>query len=215
MSPHSCIRPTAPPRDEATGSIDLSAAAEAATAFLAALGLPDDASVRGDAGWRLARTYATVLATEPPPPATEHLDADGGDLVVIPAITLGTLCPDHLLPITALARVGYLPDRLVAPTPIIADAMRYLAAPPQSVARLAGRLADWLHAATHAHGVGVTVQVEHTCPLPPGPSAADVTGVGTALRGRVRDDPAIRAELLSLTNVPATQRGCLSGRRPR
>lgn len=80
------------------------AAAEAANAFPGRLGLSNDVSERGDAGWRLARSYATVPATEPPPPTTERLDADGGDLVVVPAITLGTLCPDQLMPIIVLAR---------------------------------------------------------------------------------------------------------------
>lgn len=215
MSPHPRVRPTAPPREDTPDSIDLSAAAEAANAFLTALGPP------GHPGQRLRRLPSGSYLRHPArrrAASTRHgthrrraTRRPGRN----PAMTLWTLCPGHLLPIAGLARVGYVPDNLVLPALTMADAAQDLTAPPQPISLLAGRLADWPHAVTRPHGVGVIVHIEHTRPLPPSPPATKVTGVGTALRGQFRDDPGSRAEFLSLTNAPVDHGERPFGRRPR
>jgi GTP cyclohydrolase I len=199
------LRPQLARPHVAPAGVDLSAAARAGHEFLAALGVPTDTLDGGDAGWQLAHAYATVLVTAPPAPTVQRWPNQ--DLMVLPAVSVWSLCPEHLLPISGRADVGYLPRGLVIPPPMLAEALRYLAAPPQPVSRLAGQLADWVQAAVRPAGCGVTVRLDHTCPSDTDPPGTQPNVTSTALRGLLRDDRSIRTEFLTLTSTSTTQDG--------
>ena len=69
---------------------------------------------------------------------------------------------------------------------------------PQTQERLTQRIADHLQDQLAPRGVGVVIEAEHTCMSLRGARVAGARTVTSALQGRLRDDPASRAEFLSL-----------------
>ena len=61
------------------------------------------------------------------------------------------------------------------------------------------RIADHIGEQLIPRGVGVVVEAEHTCMSLRGARASGTRTVTAALFGKLRDDPASRAEFLSLT----------------
>ena len=70
---------------------------------------------------------------------------------------------------------------------------------PQTQERLTKRIADHLQSALAPCGVGVVIEAEHTCMSLRGVRAEGTRTVTSALLGHLREDPAARAEFLSLT----------------
>jgi GTP cyclohydrolase IA len=69
----------------------------------------------------------------------------------------------------------------------------------QTQERLTSQVADHLHDRLAPLGVGVVLEAEHSCRVRRGARATGASTVTTVLRGRLRDDPASRAEFLTLT----------------
>jgi GTP cyclohydrolase IA len=67
--------------------------------------------------------------------------------------------------------------------------------------RLTAQVAGWFEERLVPRGVGVVVDAEHLCLTIRGVQAPGVRTVTSALRGRVRDDPRTRAELLVLATT--------------
>ena len=72
---------------------------------------------------------------------------------------------------------------------------------PETQERLTQRIADHLRHSLAAKGVGVVVEAEHTCMTLRGARVPGSKTVTSALFGRLRDDPATRAEFLGLTRT--------------
>jgi len=205
IQPHLAGPPSDAPASDAPVSVDLPAATRAGRQFLAALGIATGTPDGRDAGRQLARAYAMVLGTEPPPPTVEQSPSQ--DLAVVPATAVWSLCPQHLLPIPARANVGYLPRGYVVSAPALARALRYLAAPPQQVSHIAARLAHWLQEAVRPAGSAVTVRLDHTCPPGNDPPGTDAAVAGTALRGRLREIAASEPKFAPLPARPPPTQG--------
>jgi GTP cyclohydrolase I len=75
----------------------------------------------------------------------------------------------------------------------------FFAQRPQTQERLTKQIADHLQEQLGPRGVGVVVSAEHSCMTLRGVRATGARTVTSALYGSLRDDPAGRAEFLSLT----------------
>ena len=71
---------------------------------------------------------------------------------------------------------------------------------PQVQERLTQQIADWLHDNLGPRGVGVVVEAAHQCMTIRGVRAVGVDTVTSALKGRLRDDTAARAEVFALAS---------------
>jgi GTP cyclohydrolase IA len=183
----------------ATPTVDLAAARDAAEAMLTALGLPVSGPDMAETPRRLVDAYAELLAV-PEFDLTTFDNASGYDeLVLVRDIPLRSLCEHHLLPFTGVAHVGYLPAERILGLSKLARTVEFFARRVQTQERLTTQVADHLHDRLAPLGVGVVIEAEHSCMSLRGARATGATTLTTVLRGRLRDDPASRAEFLTLT----------------
>ena len=194
MATQPAVRALHPPR-----RIDLDAAQDAAAAFLEALGLSLDAEGLADSPGRMARAYAELLTPRPFEMTTFPNDEGYDELVLARRIPLRSVCEHHLLPFVGVAHVGYLPGQRILGLSKLARTVEHHARHAQTQERLTQRVADQLRHSLAPKGVGVVVEAEHTCMTLRGVRAPGSRTVTSALFGRLRDDPASRAEFLALT----------------
>src|SRR3954451_2465818 len=179
--------------------VDLAKAEAAAADMLAALGLPIDSEDMFETPRRLVHAYAEML-TVPEFDSTTFSNAAGYDeLVLVSDIPVRSLCEHHLLPFTGVAHVGYLPGARILGLSKFARTVDFFARRAQTQERLTTQIADHLHERLAPLGVGVVIEAEHSCMTLRGARAEGARTVTSALRGRLREDAAARAEFLPLT----------------
>jgi GTP cyclohydrolase I len=182
-----------------SAEVDLATARESATALLTALGLPVDGPDMAETPRRLVDAYAELLAV-PDFDLTTFDNGSGYDeLVLVRDIPVRSLCEHHMLPFTGVAHVGYLPADRILGLSKLARTVEFFARRVQTQERLTSQVADHLHDRLAPRGVGVVIEAEHSCMSLRGALATGASTLTTVLRGDLRDDPASRAEFLTLT----------------
>jgi GTP cyclohydrolase I len=150
---------------------------------------------------RVARMYAEVfqgLHLDPREHLGKLFTQEYDEMVVLPNIRFESFCEHHLLPFTGKAHVAYLPRGRVIGLSKIPRVVDTLARRPQVQERLTVEVAELLMRELDARGVGVVLEAEHTCMSIRGVRKADSLCVTSAMLGAFRDQPATRAEFLSL-----------------
>ncbi len=174
-------------------------ATDAAAEMLRALGLPIDDEDMAETPRRLVRAYAELLSPEPFEMTTFPNSEGYDEMVLVRDIPVRSLCEHHMLPFVGVAHVGYLPaDRIVGLSKL-ARTVDHFARRVQTQERLTSQVADHLRQQLAPHGVGVVIEAEHTCMSVRGARAEGSSTVTARLLGRLREDPATRAEFLALT----------------
>ena len=176
--------------DQATG---------AAAAMLRALGLPIDDEDMLETPRRLVQAYAELLSPEPFEMTTFPNSEGYDELVLVRDIPVRSLCEHHMLPFVGVAHIGYLPaDRIVGLSKL-ARTVDHFSRRVQTQERLTSQVADHLRQQLDPLGVGVVIEADHTCMSVRGARAQGTSTVTARLLGRLREDPATRAEFLALT----------------
>jgi GTP cyclohydrolase IA len=138
------------------------------------------------------------------------------EMVVQTDIAFTSFCEHHLLPFSGVAHVAYLPSggKVVGLSKLarIVDVFaRRLQVQERMTCQIADALYDhgkdfsgerWVQkdpAGLLPKGVGVVVEAHHGCMSCRGVKKSGTTTITSALRGAFKDDPATRAEFLSLT----------------
>jgi GTP cyclohydrolase IA len=174
-------------------------ATDAAAEMLRALGLPIDEVDMAETPRRLVQAYAELLSPEPFEMTTFPNSEGYDEMVLVRDIPVRSLCEHHMLPFVGVAHVGYLPaDRIVGLSKL-ARTVDHFARRVQTQERLTSQVADHLRQQLAPHGVGVVIEAEHTCMSVRGARAEGASTVTARLLGRLREDPATRAEFLALT----------------
>ena len=181
-----------------TPELDTEAAREAATAMLAALGLPVHLPDMVDTPARLVDAYAELLTVPDFDLTTFDNSAGYDELVLVRDIPVRSLCEHHMLPFTGVAHVGYVPGDRILGLSKLARTVEFFARRVQTQERLTSQVADHLLERLAPLGVGVVVEAEHSCMNLRGARASGSSTVTTVLRGQLREDPAARAEFLAL-----------------
>lgn len=188
-------------RSDPMAPVDLAAAEAAATDLLTALGVEVRTEGNGDTPGRMARALAEML-TPPEYDMTTFPNEEGYDeLVLVEDIPVQSLCEHHILPFVGVAHVGYLPGERILGLSKLARTVEYHSRHAQTQERLTQRIADHLRHSLAAKGVGVVIEAEHTCMTLRGARVPGSRTVTSALFGRLRDDPATRAEFLALART--------------
>ena len=178
---------------------DLAAAERAAADLLTALGLPLRSDGMLETPRRMAQALAEML-TVPPFDLTSFPNTEDYDeMVVVEDIPVRSLCEHHMLPFVGVAHIGYLPGERILGLSKFARVVEFHAQRPQTQERLTKEVAEQLDRQLSPRGVGVVIEAEHTCMSLRGVRAAGTRTVTSALFGSLREDPATRAEFLSLT----------------
>jgi len=186
-------------RVEHHSRVDLRAAENAAGDLLTALGVDLAEESTAQTPGRMARALAELLTPRDFEMTTFPNDEGYDELVLVQGIPVQSLCEHHVLPFVGVAHVGYLPGDRILGLSKLARTVEHHARGVQTQERLTQRVAEHLRTALGARGVGVVVEAEHTCMSLRGARVAGSRTVTSALLGRLRDDPASRAEFLALT----------------
>lgn len=179
--------------------MDLAAAERAAADLLVALGQPVDSAHLAETPRRMATAYAEMLTAGDFDLTTFPNDEQYDELVLVEDIPVRSLCEHHMLPFVGVAHVGYLPAGRILGLSKFARVVDLFARRAQTQERLTKQVAECLRDELAPRGVGVVIEAEHTCMTLRGVRAVGARTVTSALLGRLREDPASRAEFLSLT----------------
>ena len=185
-------------RVEHRSRIDLAAAEVAAADLLTALGLDVTQEATEKTPGRMARALAEMLTPGEFEMTTFPNDEGYDELVLVQDIPVQSLCEHHVLPFVGVAHVGYLPGERILGLSKLARTVEHHARGAQTQERLTHRIAEHLRTALGAKGVGVVIEAEHTCMTLRGVRVPGARTVTSALFGRLREDPASRAEFLAL-----------------
>ena len=125
-------------------------------------------------------------------------EEDYDDMVIVRDVEFYSLCEHHLLPFTGRAHVAYLPDGKVVGLSKLARLVEGFARRPQVQERLTTQIADALMEELSPMGGACIIEAVHTCMTIRGAKKHGSTMVTSALRGLFKENPASRAEILSL-----------------
>jgi len=125
--------------------------------------------------------------------------ADHDEIVLVRNIPFTSMCEHHLLPFIGHAHVAYLPEgNRVTGLSKLARAVEIESKKLQIQERLTTDIAEAIQSQLKPRGVMVIMEAEHLCMTMRGvrkPGAKTITSV---VRGIFRDNPATRAEAMSL-----------------
>ena len=200
MTPSAVRLAEAPTLREVPGvtAPDLTAAADAAAAFMEALGIHTGSESMRATPMRMAAAYAELMTPRSFELTTFPNDEQYDELVLARAIPVRSICEHHLLPFVGVAHVGYLPASRIVGLSKLARVVEMFAHRPQVQERLTKQVADWLQAQLRPRGVGVVIEAEHMCMSLRGVRVGGSSTVTSTLLGCLRDDPGSRAEFLAL-----------------
>ncbi len=183
------------------GTIDLDGAARAVHDLLRALGRDTGSGHLAETPRQVAAAFAELLTPEPFELTTFPNDEGYDELVLARDIPHRSLCEHHLLPLSGVAHVGYLPAQRILGLSRLARIVNRFASDLQTQERLTKQVADWLNCHLEPRGVGVVLEADHSCMSLRGVRANGVLTLTSALRGALRDDARSRQEFLAITRT--------------
>jgi GTP cyclohydrolase IA len=194
-----------PSDDEPVGSpakdVDLPRIERAVREILIAIGENPDREGLARTPNRVARAYTELMSGLHINPR-DHLKTvfheRYQEVVLLRDIEFHSLCEHHLLPFTGRAHVAYLPDGKVVGLSKLARLVEGYARRPQVQERLTTQIADALMEELNPIGAACVIEAVHTCMTIRGVKKHGSTMVTSELRGIFKENPASRAEILSL-----------------
>jgi GTP cyclohydrolase I len=150
---------------------------------------------------RIADMYADIfsgLDMDPRDALVVGFDEGHHEMVILKDIPFYSMCEHHFLPFFGLAHVGYIPKGRIAGASKVARAVDILAKRPQLQERLTTQIAEAMVEALKPNGVAVVIEAEHMCMTMRGVKKPRSKIVTSAMRGIFRENPATRAEFMSL-----------------
>ncbi len=152
---------------------------------------------------RVARSYKELFAgyaTNPFEYLERTFEEVGGydELIVMRDIPLVSFCEHHMLPVTGVAHVGYLPTSRVVGISKLARVVHGYARRLQIQEKLTAEIAGAIETVLKPKGVGVVIEAEHACMTLRGVNTPGVTLTTSHLTGVIRDDHRTRQEFLRL-----------------
>ena len=150
---------------------------------------------------RIADMYADIFSGLDKDPRDELIvgfEEGHHEMVIIKDIPFYSMCEHHFLPFFGLVHVGYIPKGRIAGASKVARAVDILAKRPQLQERLTTQIAEAMVEALKPNGVGVVIEAEHLCMTMRGVKKPGSKIVTSAMRGLFRENPATRAEFMSL-----------------
>ena len=200
--------PADPPTSEMPpAKVDVPRIERAVREILLAVGEDPDREGLRKTPNRVARAYAELFAGLQDDPRrylrTVFTEQRYDEVVLLRDVPFSSMCEHHLLPFTGRAHVAYLPDPdgKVVGLSKLARLVESFARRPQVQERLTGQIADALMEELNPIGAACVIEAVHTCMTIRGAKKTGSTMVTSALRGIFKENPASRAEILSLMHA--------------
>lgn len=183
--------------------VDMAAIEAAVKVILKAVGEDPTRDGLLDTPTRVARMYEEMFSGLRLDPA-RHLETtfpeSYDEVVLVRDIPFTSMCEHHLLPFTGVAHVAYLPNGKVVGLSKLARVVEEVSRRPQVQERMTQTVADMLEEKLGTKGAAVVIESEHSCMALRGVRKTGTLTVTSSLRGVFRENPASRAEVLSLIN---------------
>lgn len=126
--------------------------------------------------------------------------SDNSEMVLVKNIELYSLCEHHILPFVGKAHVAYIPNGKVLGVSKVARIIEMYARRLQIQENLCREVAEAVQKVTNALGVAVVIEAQHMCMMMRGIEKQNSIMVSSMMLGEFRDNPATRAEFLSLVH---------------
>jgi GTP cyclohydrolase IA len=186
-------------------AVDLSAIKGAVRTILKAFGEDPDREGLLETPRRVAKMYAEMFSGLQQDPG-RHLEVtfeeSYDEIVLVRDIPFTSMCEHHLLPFRGVAHVAYIPNGRVTGLSKLARVVEEVSRRPQVQERMTQTVADLIEDRLGSRAVGVIIKAEHSCMSIRGIRKTGSLTVTSTMRGSFRSDPASRAELMSLINMP-------------
>ncbi len=158
-----------------------------------------------DTPGRVVRSYRELFAgydTDPRSYLERTFEEVGGydQLVVLKNIRVVSCCEHHMLPVTGVAHVAYLPRERVVGISKLSRVVNGFARRLQIQEKLTAEIASAIQEVLNPYGVGVVIEAEHACMTLRGVNTPGSSLVTSSLLGLVRDDQRTRMEFLRLVH---------------
>jgi len=170
----------------------------------------DDPTREGliDTPKRVINSYAELFSgyTQNPSEILERTfeETDGyGDIVLLKDIRVESYCEHHLIPITGVAHVAYIPENRVVGISKLARTVELFSKRLQIQEKLTSQVANAINDTLKPKGVAVLIEAEHGCMTTRGVHKPGVNMVTKTLIGCFKENPDLRTEFLSLIKRPA------------
>jgi GTP cyclohydrolase IA len=125
-------------------------------------------------------------------------EIDHEEMVLVKDVEFYSLCEHHILPFFGKAHVAYTPNEKIVGLSKIARIVDVFARRLQVQERLTNQIADAMEQILQPHGVAVVLEGSHFCMMMRGVQKQGSSMITSAMRGGFRDNPASRAEFMSL-----------------
>jgi GTP cyclohydrolase I len=125
-------------------------------------------------------------------------ESDLEDMIVVRDIEFYSLCEHHMLPFNGRCHVAYIPDGKVLGLSKIARIADMFARRLQIQERLTHQIAEAITGITGCKGSAVVVEAQHMCMVMRGVQKQNSVMKTSSMMGVFRNNPATRAEFLSL-----------------
>lgn len=168
-------------------------------------GIGEDADREGlkDTPERVARMYEELCAGMEQNPK-EHLSrtfsCDNENVVIEKDITFYSTCEHHLMPFYGKVHIAYIPNGKVVGISKLARTVEVYARRLQIQEQMTGQIADAIEEYLGAKGVYVMIEAEHMCMSARGIKKPGSKTVTLAVKGRLKEDDALRQEITMLIN---------------
>ena len=209
MSPDDHISPKSSPNGARENTHPTRSEAEEAVRTLIRW-MGDDPTREGliDTPKRVIKSYAELFSgyTQDPSEILERTfeETDGyGDIVLLKDIRVESYCEHHLIPITGVAHVAYIPENRVVGISKLARTVELFSKRLQIQEKLTSQVANAINDTLKPKGVAVLIEAEHGCMTTRGVHKPGVNMVTKTLIGCFKENPDLRTEFLSLIKRPA------------
>ncbi len=208
MSPDDHMNPKSPPSSVSESSHPTRSEAEEAVRTLIKW-MGDDPTREGliDTPRRVINSYAELFSgyTQDPSEILERTfeETDGySDIVLLKDIRVESYCEHHLIPITGVAHVAYIPENRVVGISKLARTVELFSKRLQIQEKLTSQVANAINDTLKPKGVAVLIEAEHGCMTTRGVHKPGVNMVTKTLIGCFKDNSDVRTEFLSLIKRP-------------
>jgi GTP cyclohydrolase I len=152
---------------------------------------------------RVADMYEEIFSGIDIDPASElgpMFDENHDEIILVKDISFYSICEHHLVPFVGKAHIAYAPNKSgkVIGLSKLTRVLEIVAKRPQIQERMTTIIANTIMEKLKPRGVMVIIDAEHLCMSMRGVKKPNTLTVTSAVRGLFKDNPASRAEVLSL-----------------
>ena len=152
---------------------------------------------------RVADMYEEIFSGIGIDPAGElgpMFDESHDEIILVKDIPFYSICEHHLVPFVGKAHIAYVPDKSgkIIGISKLTRVLEVVAKRPQIQERMTTIIANTIMEKIEPRGVIVIIDAEHLCMSMRGVKKPNTLTVTSAVRGLFRENPATRAEVLSL-----------------